>query len=301
MIAIVIPYYKKKYFTETLDSLAVQTNKNFHVYIGNDNSPEDPKDILGYFQNKFRYTYKLFENNLGQISLTQQWDRCLELIRDEKWVMILGDDDYISSNYIEKFYENIKEIEALNIQVVRFSTIVVNELTGENSKLYTHPKIEKSTDFFYNKFFKSSRGSLSENIFTKESYKKHGFRNFPLAWGADTFAWLDFTEFGDIYTINNANAYFRVSPYNISRGGYKEDIKNKASFIYFNLIVDQYLYKFSGNQRLRILIHYEHLARISANLTLLFFAKMIKNLFLEKDYLEIIKFSRRMLYYKTKI
>jgi len=36
MLAIVIPYYKRTFFEETLQSLANQTDKRFQVYVGDD-------------------------------------------------------------------------------------------------------------------------------------------------------------------------------------------------------------------------------------------------------------------------
>ena len=45
-LAIVIPAYKAKYLPETLDSLVAQTDKRFHVYIGDDKSPEDIETIV---------------------------------------------------------------------------------------------------------------------------------------------------------------------------------------------------------------------------------------------------------------
>ena len=53
MLAIIIPYYKLTFFRETLDSLAAQTDQRFHVYIGNDASPEDPTNLLEEFEGKF--------------------------------------------------------------------------------------------------------------------------------------------------------------------------------------------------------------------------------------------------------
>ena len=68
MLAIVIPYYKKLFFKQTLDSLVNQTNKNFRVYIGNDNSPEDPSSIIEEYKSKLNLIYKSFNNNLGKKS-----------------------------------------------------------------------------------------------------------------------------------------------------------------------------------------------------------------------------------------
>jgi glycosyltransferase involved in cell wall biosynthesis len=106
MLAIVIPYFKVTFFEETINSLAGQTNKNFKVYIGDDASPECPKKILKEFESKLNFKYQKFENNLGSISLVQQWNRCIDLIEDEEWIMILGDDDFLEETVVENWYKN---------------------------------------------------------------------------------------------------------------------------------------------------------------------------------------------------
>jgi len=105
-LAIVIPYYKIDFFEVCLESLSIQTNKNFKVYIGDDASPEDPSEILEHFKDSLNIVYHRFYENLGGTSLTQQWHRCINLSAGERWIMILGDDDYLSENYVEEFYKD---------------------------------------------------------------------------------------------------------------------------------------------------------------------------------------------------
>ncbi len=295
MLAIVIPYYKKAYFEECLGSLVNQTNKNFKVYIGDDASPEDPIDIIRSCQQEIDIVYKKFESNLGGTSLTKQWERCIEMTNDERWVMILGDDDFISENYVAEFYRNLNEVENLNIKVVRFASRIIRMPHRELSELYTHPKIENATDFFYRKFLDFSRGSLTEQIFRKDAYLKKGFRDFPLGWGADNLAWLDFTEFGKVYAINEAVAYFRISEVNISRGGYKDDLKQEMKYKYFKLVIENYLEKFASNQRLPMLLFYERVVYNSKKATMNFWMQMNKWLLKENAFIQIPKFSRRFI------
>ena len=297
-LAIIIPYFKKKFFRECLESLASQTNLNFKIYIGDDASPENPKDIIAHYKTTLNIEYHRFEKNLGGISLTKQWHRCINLSEGERWIMILGDDDYISENYVNEFYKNLKEIEQRDIKVVRFASRVVRSPSNEISKLYTHPRVERSTDFFYRKFLKFSRGSLTEQIFRRDSFIKYGFRDFPLGWGSDNFAWLDFTEFGDVLAINNATAFFRISESNISRGGYEEKRKQSVKYTYFSLIIDSYLRKFRPSQRLPLLLFYEQVVYNSHKADFLFWLQMAIRFYQEKAYIQILKFSRRILIYK---
>lgn len=294
MLAIVIPYYKLTFFEETLNSLANQTDQRFKVYVGDDASSDNPYLLLEKYKDQFNFEYHRFDENIGKIALTKQWERCIDLIGNEEWIMILGDDDVLSDNVVNEFYLHINEIKNRNINVVRYATKEIR-VDGVISSVYTHPILEDATDSFYRKIFKKSRGSLSEQIFKKEAYLKHGFRDFSLAWGSDDFAWLDFTDFGKIYTINNAIVYFRISAENISRKGYNEEIKIETRYYCISLIIEKYLKSFKKLQRVKFLFYYEQMTYKLNKISLSFWLLMCKSFFLENELLQIIKFNRRLI------
>ncbi len=51
-IAIVIPAYKCRFLRQTLDSIVVQTCRSFTVYIGDDASPQNLKEIVSDYADK---------------------------------------------------------------------------------------------------------------------------------------------------------------------------------------------------------------------------------------------------------
>ena len=78
-LAIVIPAYKKTYLQKTLESIANQTDKRFHLYIGDDCSPYDLKSIVEEFSDRIPLTYHRFKENLGGKDLVAHWERCIAL------------------------------------------------------------------------------------------------------------------------------------------------------------------------------------------------------------------------------
>ena len=249
MIAVVIPYYKIAFFESTLISLQNQTDKRFRVYIGNDASPDDPRSLLEKYKDSFQLEYTDFENNLGGKSLVKQWERCIEQIRDEEWLMILGDDDTLSENCIETFYKNLEAIEKQQINVVRFATKIINEKDEIVSDVFRHPQIESSVDFLFRKLKGGTRSSLSEYVFKTEKVKKYKFKELPLAWHSDTLAVLEFSEFGTVFTINDAVVNFRWSGQNITSKREDMVIKNSATFdFYYYLLNDNKKY-FNATQQ----------------------------------------------------
>ena len=245
MLAIVIPYYKINFFEATLESLANQTNRRFKVFIGDDASAIDPNVLLEKYKNKFDFVYHRFDTNLGEKSLTQQWERCIALSNGEEWIMILGDDDVLNNNCVESFYSNLKEIEDLDSTVVRFATQVVDKNGKTISKIHQHPKIEIAGNFLIRKFKGGTRSSLSEYVFKKEVVDRVQFKDFPLAWYSDLLAVLEFSRWKEIFTINEAIVYFRLSGINITSRTDDSVIKNIATFQFYYFLLKNHDTKLS--------------------------------------------------------
>jgi glycosyltransferase involved in cell wall biosynthesis len=240
MLAIIIPYFKLAFFDATLESLAVQTDKRFKTYIGDDASSEALTDLLEKYKGKFDFVYHRFEQNLGGISLVQQWERCIALSGGEQWIMILGDDDVLGKNVVKSFYENLVEIEEEKIAVVRFSTSKIDKFGNSVSTIYRHPKVENSVKFLFNK----TRSSLSEYVFRKSQVLEIRFKNFPLAWFSDVLAVLEFSNFKNIFSINAAVVYIRISELSISGSPLNEKLKLKAKFDFYYYLLTQHFQYF---------------------------------------------------------
>jgi len=251
-LAIIIPYYKVIFFRETLQSLANQTDHRFSVYIGDDASPENPAELLREFEGKFNITYKKFEQNLGSTSLTKHWDRCLAMMNLEEWFMILGDDDYLSSNAVAEFYRYQGAAEQENITVLKLSSAIVDESSTAVYEKKAELYIKSSIEHFFDKFVYEGRSSLSEHIFRKSAYNKHGFKDLPFAWHSDDLALLEFSEYGNIMFLESAKCFVRVSAKSIS-GNPDKNKKEKwqASKMFFDSIC-QNLIKFNKDEKKKL-------------------------------------------------
>jgi hypothetical protein len=243
LLAIVIPYYKYDFFDATLQSLASQTNKQFHVYIGDDASPKPPTDLLEKYEGQFSFIYHRFETNLGGTSLVQQWNRCLKLIQEETWIMILGDDDVLSDNVVESFYSEM-EVNS-NTNVFRFATQVIDEKSNKTSSVFKNIKEENGFNFLERKLKGETRSSLSEYIFNKSELLKFTIKNFPLAWYSDLLLVVELGIESPIISINNSIVFFRNSGVNITSK--KDNLlkKNEATFAFYFYLIRNYKKKIS--------------------------------------------------------
>ena len=243
MLAIVVPYYKVSFFEETLRSLVSQTDKRFNVYIGNDGSNENPDVLIEKYRGSVNLKYVAYKIILGKVSLVNHWNRCMEMIENEDWLMILGDDDVLESNVVELYYQNIDAVEKTS-SVIRFASYKINNLGLKVSKKCVHPKIEKSSDFI----FRNVRSSLSEYIFKTSKIKEIGFKNFPLAWYSDLLAVLEFSNFKEVFSINEAFVQIRISELSISGNNTNLGEKSKARFEFYYLLLSKKRSKFSPEQ-----------------------------------------------------
>lgn len=247
MLAIVIPYYNIKFFESTLESLCNQTDHRFKVYIGNDASPETPLTLINQYKDRLKISYKDFKSNLGNISLVKHWDRCINLINDEGWIMILGDDDILGKNVVEEFYKCMECFNG-NSNIIRFASQIIDDQDNLSSIVFQHPEWEIPLDSYLRKVKGTSRSSLSEYIFSKKSYIQYKFHHYPLAWHSDDRAWFEFSLGKKIFTINNAVVLIRISNNSISGRIDNIGIKNKATLSFYKFLISQQLIELTEDQ-----------------------------------------------------
>ena len=293
MLAIIIPYYKLTFFEETLKSLAAQTDKRFKVYICNDASPENPNNLLELYKGKLDFDYHLFDSNLGGMSLAKHWERCIELIKDEQWIMILGDDDVLEKRVVESWYSHY-HIFYKKSNLIRFASKSLNmNLNAKVSDSFLNPLWEKASDSYFRRFKGSTRSSLSEYVFSKEVYKKYGFFDFPLAWHSDDAAWLFFSEAKPIYSINDSNLLIRYSALSISGKENNQKLKDIASEFFYKDCILKKINLFKNYQQKDLLLEYEISIKRNRKLKFSEWFNLILAYFLKMDIKAFFKCLRR--------
>ena len=260
-LAIVIPAYKSFYIRETLSSLAKQSCKDFTVYIGDDNSPDNINLIIPEFESCFKLKYSKFENNLGSIDLAAQWNRCISLINNEKWIWLLPDDDIISPNCVSDFYRTINN-DTQQSNLYRFETAHIDGSGHVLFKAQSCPPFESMAEFVVNKLSFKRSSSVAEYIFSRENYfNVKGFTSFPLAWGSDDYLWVCLSKQKGIRLISSGVVYLRQSHLNISSNLSREVVKQKfaAKYSYLNKIlsnreISTLIYQYIDEKELQIII-----------------------------------------------
>ena len=233
-LAIVIPAYKARFLHKALESIAGQTDKRFTVYVGDDASPDNIKQICDNFTGRLDLIYTRFNENLGHKSLVAQWNRSIEK-SSEPWIWLFCDDDVMEPKCVEMFYKTIDR-EKDKFRLLRFNTITIDD-AGEIIRTNTpHPQLESGVQFIYHRLNYNRTSWVSEYIFSREAYKENkGMIDFPIAYCSDDASWLAFSKGRGIITIQGAQVFWRQSAYNISPSGAKYQTERlEATFRFVN-------------------------------------------------------------------
>lgn len=240
-LAIVIPAYKATFFKETLESIARQTDNRFTVYVGDDHSPENLHPIIEAYKDKIDIVYHRFDKNMGGTDLVGQWNRCIDLAREEPWIWLFSDDDLMDEKCVEAFYQTIETNK--DEDLFHFDVKIINENSVVTGKFQPFPQRLSSDEFFASRIQYALSSYVVEYIFSRYIYLKEGrFQNFDLAWGSDDATWMKFGKRKGIYTIKGPFVQWRYSQINISSnvGDRKTIIRKLASNEAYILWVRQF-------------------------------------------------------------
>lgn len=216
LLAIVIPAFKQEYLDGTLRSFVNQTRKDFVIYIGDDASPYNLKEIVSRYDDLLSIRYHRFDNNIGARNLVNQWTRCIELTKGEPWLWLFSDDDLADPNCVEQFYKTLEK-NADRFDVYRFNTKVIDKT---NKLLFDTPvgPAEESAELMGYHLLKGERGnSMPDHIFSRSVYTHTGgFVYTDYAQGADWATSIKFAGEKGIAIIPDAMVSWRLSGSNIS-------------------------------------------------------------------------------------
>lgn len=104
LISVIVPVYNvEKYLRQCLDSLVVQTYKNFEVIMVDDGSKDASGLICDEYANKYQHFFAVHKKNAG---LGMARNTGLDYING-KYVVFIDSDDYVENNIIEVLYKNL--------------------------------------------------------------------------------------------------------------------------------------------------------------------------------------------------
>ena len=109
-ISVIVPVYNvEKLLPRCIDSILNQTFEDFELICVNDCSPDDSQRILDEYQAKFPLKVKVVVNETNQ-GLGKTRENGLANALGE-YVMFIDSDDHIKPDYLEMYYNRIKDTD----------------------------------------------------------------------------------------------------------------------------------------------------------------------------------------------
>jgi hypothetical protein len=214
-LAIIIPAYKPDFFEAALASLANQTGKRFCLYIGDDASPFDLKQIAAKFEGQMEMVYHRFPENCGTVSLVQQWTRCIQLSQ-EPWVWLFADDDVADPTCVADFYRTRADAHA-RCELFRFELAYIDPDGGVTQLPPSLPVICGPFEFLYHRMVNNAGSVVPEHIFARRMFGQvGGMVEFPAATCSDDATWLLFMRDEPMGVIPGGKVRWRQSDVHIS-------------------------------------------------------------------------------------
>lgn len=265
-LAIVIPAYKAQFLPKVIESLCKQTCKKFHVYIGDDCSPENISSIVGKYTDTINISYVRFSTNMGGQDLVAQWNRCIDMVQDEEYIWFFSDDDVADPQCVELFYNEIEKNGKKDLY--RFQTDIIDEngnhIYPNDYPQNDYPQVMTADEYIIKRFTYKISSFIVEYIFRRERFEEVGrFQNFDLAWGSDDATWFKMALRDGINIIDGARVHWRLSGFNISPNVSESILLRKldAQLNYMNFITNNASYSFKLEiARFNYWLHIVHVA-----------------------------------------
>lgn len=109
LVSIIIPIYNtEEYLVRCLESVINQTYQNLEIILVNDGSTDDSLSICNKYKQTDKRIILLNKQNSGQALARNS---ALEIVKGD-YVTFIDSDDWVSLDYIEALYSNLKKYDA---------------------------------------------------------------------------------------------------------------------------------------------------------------------------------------------
>lgn len=228
-LAIVIPAWRGRHLRAVLNSFCAQTDRRFRVYVGDDASSDELKELVDEFRRDLEIVYRRFDENLGGRDLIAQWDRCIALTQGEEWIWLFSDDDEAEPDCVSAFYGALEGVGS-GVDLMRFDFNIIDP--EGNLVRSPAPNPEKETARELLRAILAGGGRewrAPEHLFRREVYERcGGFVNFPLALYSDLATWVEFAGDRGVVTLSQGKVRWRSHAEGISSGS---RVKNRDALL----------------------------------------------------------------------
>ncbi len=225
LVSIAIPAYKRRWLKEAIESALSQDYDNIELIIVDDHSPQNLKEVVEPYLLDKRVSYFYNETNIGKESVVNNWNRCLEYVRGEFFVL-LCDDDVLMPDFVSTLLKLAVKYPQCNVFHGR--RILYDEVTGEI--IEEDPWLEYEDYGYISEAF--HKHTITEFLYRTCVLKKEKFVVFPSGLFSDNATILKLAKNGGIASSCEVICQFRKSSEHISGSNQYAYEKAKAAILY---------------------------------------------------------------------
>ncbi|MBS1935656.1 MAG: glycosyltransferase family 2 protein [Bacteroidetes bacterium] len=205
LISICIPAYKRTEFLKRLlDSVAIQTFKNFEVIVTDDSPGNEVENLCNFYKENFSIFYY---RNTQQLGTPENWNESIRKAKGQ-WIKLMHDDDWFSAkNSLQYFVDAINNNPASSFFFSAYRNIYLDENKEE-------PVFINS--FRYKMIRKNPVTLFAKNVIGPPSVVIH--KNDKQIYYDKNFKWLVDFEFYIRYLKNTKPVYISKELVNVGLG-----------------------------------------------------------------------------------
>jgi glycosyltransferase involved in cell wall biosynthesis len=216
-LAIIVPAYRARFLGEALTSIEQQTDSGFNLYIFDDGSTEAlaPVAVPFVLRNPASRHFHRFEENLGEISLSRHWDRCVAQTH-EPWLWLFSDDDVMDKDCVSA-WRTARTENGDRFDVYCFDSVEIDAASRITALHPPLPEWESWKRYAY--FFLCGHRVVPQQavVFSRAAYRRiGGFVELPHAWASDQATLMALAGETGIGRIPGPGVSFRQSGQNAS-------------------------------------------------------------------------------------
>lgn len=230
LVTIAIPAYKRKWLNEAIESALAQNYKDIELIIVDDHSPQNLKDIVEPYLSDGRVSYYYNEINLGKESVANNWNKCLEYVRGEFFVL-LCDDDVLMPNFVSRLLELAQKYPKCNI--FHGDRMLYHENTNVTEVLESWSEYESFDEFLEAKAKVKRKHTITEFLYRSKIICAEKYMVFPVGYFSDNASILKIVRNGGIASSKEPVCKIRISDEQISGAGKYAVEKVRATLMYY--------------------------------------------------------------------
>ena len=170
-VDVILPNYNKsKFLEEAINSVIMQTYKNWHMYIIDDNSNDNSWSVIKKFSNLSNVTHIRLNKNMGPSFCRNYGMR----ISQSKYIAFIDSDDGWSNNKLEK------QISFMEKNSFNFTYTDHTLFFDINGKKNFKKKTNIRNYFDYDSFTKNSTINTTTMIITRSILRNHRFKKIEM-------------------------------------------------------------------------------------------------------------------------